>query len=47
MIMFLGAVIVIDALVSLASFTPNNHDNFWLESGRWLRLIIGMILILR
>jgi hypothetical protein len=42
----LGGIIIFDALISLANFTPNNHDNFWLEAGRWLRLAIGMTLVL-
>ncbi len=42
----LGLVVILDAVLSLASFVPNNHSHILLEAGRWVRLAIGIILII-
>lgn len=45
MIKAVGIIIIIDAVISLWPTVPNNHDNYWLELGRWVRFMIGVTLV--
>jgi len=41
----IALIIILDAALSLWRRVPNNHDVWWLELGRWIRLACGVALL--
>jgi len=44
MIKVIGLVLIFDAALSLCYWIQQNRS-FWLEAGRWVRLVLGIALV--